>query len=309
MTTNPSGAEPMAAAFAPLRPWMKPRIGFVVLAHTDPFQVGRLVRSLAPAPVVVHCDLRTDAGTWRSMQNAVEGAHQLLPRVRAGWGSWGNVEAELSGFRALLQVEDVTHCVTLTGSDFPLWTVPDLELYLESLSGSIFDMRELPSPGWGKSGGFSRYNYRHWVWRKHMIRLPVRRELPADITPCGGSQLKILCREHIEEVLRLVRERPDLTAFWRRVWVPDETFIPSMLGSPQLCRSQAPIVRQNRWFMDWGSGRSTKSPRWLTLGQHYELLRRAMASNDQTRPWFARKFDSENSLNLLHKLRPDVVSL
>src|SRR3954454_16524877 len=86
----------------------------VVLAHTDPEQVRRLVTALAPFPVFLHCDARTPDDVFARMTTDLPDRVRLMPRRRTAWARWENVAAELDGYRAALVDTDASHVAVLT---------------------------------------------------------------------------------------------------------------------------------------------------------------------------------------------------
>jgi hypothetical protein len=270
----------------------------VVLAHNDAPQVRRLIAALDPFPVVLHCDSRTTESVYAEMTADLPDRVQLLPRLATGWARWENVAAELAGYQVALDTTDSPHIAVLTGSDYPLESTSTIASYLVDRDGmSITPFRPLPLPKWGRSGGFARLRYPHWVVGKRMLRLPVPRRLPGDLTPAGGSQLKVLSRHHTKRVLEVRRERPDLERFWRRSWIPDETFVASVLCSASLVPDwQEHNIGTNLWFIDWAGGWQ-KSPRWLTSSDAAAVLAARRKPNDTK--LFARKFSSQHSGGLL----------
>jgi hypothetical protein len=171
------------------------------------------------------------------------------------------------------------------------------------LEGHIGDsfavVNELPYAAWGKSGGLSRLRYRHWGFGKRMLRLPIPRRLPQDITFTGGSQSKVLARDHARAVVQVADEHQELVRFWRRAWVPDETFVYSILNSPKFVPSwKEQLVSANLWWIGWDSTRR-KSPPWLGMDHRDKLLSRQKPAGQQVPVLFARKFSTEFSTPVL----------
>ncbi|WP_083420795.1 beta-1,6-N-acetylglucosaminyltransferase [Curtobacterium sp. MCBA15_009] len=272
----------------------------VVLAHEDPVHVRRLVEALDPFPVFLHCDSRTPDDVHRAMTEGLPDRVRLLPRIRTGWARWENVEAEVAGYRAALAETDATHVAVLTGSDYPLASPAETTALLEAHRDRSFVFAHpLPHPEWGRDGGVGRIRYRHWAWRKHMLRLPVPRRAPRDVVLTGGSQLKVLARRHAAAVVDTVDRRPDLTHFWRRTWVADETFVLSVLGSPALVPGFADEhVPHSLWWIGW-DGTAQKSPPWLTIEDAGRLLAGRTDTADALPQVFARKFSTDRSADLL----------
>ncbi|ROP60490.1 beta-1,6-N-acetylglucosaminyltransferase [Curtobacterium sp. PhB115] len=272
----------------------------IVLAHEDPEHVRRLVEALDPFPVFLHVDARTPDHVFRAMTDGLPARVRLLPRIRTGWAKWENVAAEVSGYRAALAETDATHVAVLTGSDYPLANATEVTALLEAhRHESFIAVHPLPYAEWGPNGGVARLRYPHWAWRKHMLRLPVPRRLPHDVVPAGGSQMKVLARQHAAAVVDAVDQRPDLVRFWRRSWVADETFVPSVLNSPALTPGFADEhVPHALWWIGW-DGTARKSPPWLTTADAGQVLERRTDPDVELPHLFARKFSTDRSADLL----------
>ncbi|PRY67031.1 O-antigen/teichoic acid export membrane protein [Glaciihabitans tibetensis] len=275
-------------------------VACVILAHTDPAQLRRLIEAVDPFPVFLHCDPKTPPETFARMVEGLPERCRLLDRYPTGWARWGNVEAELAGYRAALAETDASHIAVLTGTDYPLASSAEITSILGGYHDkSIANLHLLPFEDWGMGGGIGRLRYRHWAYRKHTIRLPIPRRIPRDIVLAGGSQLKILSRRHAAAVVAAAEARPDLVAFWRRSWIPDETFVPSILSTPQFVPGwQEEHENASAWWIGW-TNPPTKSPPWLGSEMRDELLE-GRQYGEQTFPrLFARKFSSERSSELL----------
>lgn len=275
----------------------------VVLAHQDAAQVRRLVRALDPFPVFLHCDSRTPERVFEAMTRDLPARCTVLPRIATGWARWENVAAELAGYRAALAATDTTHVGLFTGTDYPIVSTAHVSAFLEDHRGrSIARYRLLPIPDWGRGGGRPRLRYRHRAVRKHMIRIPVPRRLPAGIVPAGGAQMKILAREHAAALLRFVDTRPDVVDFWRSTWIADETFVGSVLHSPGVVPDwAAENTSRDLWWQGW-DGSPSKSPPFLDMS-HLDWLHAARAGTveggDGMPKLFARKFATLTSGELL----------
>ncbi|GAA3337469.1 hypothetical protein GCM10017714_04640 [Curtobacterium pusillum] len=286
----------------------------IVLAHEDPRHVRRLVEALDPFPVFLHCDAKTPETVFRAMTDGLPDRVRLLPRISTGWAKWENVAAEVSGYRAALAATDATHVAVLTGSDYPLANPAEVTALLEAhREESFVAVHPLPYEAWGRDGGRARIRYRHWAWRKHMLRLPIPRRVPRDVVFAGGSQLKVLARHHAASVVDAFDRRPDLVRFWRRAWIADESFVPSVLSSPALTPGFAEEhVAHPLWWIGW-DGSARKSPPWLSLPDAERLLARRTGSDVDLPHVFARKFSTERSSDLLDLvdeafgLRPEAV--
>jgi hypothetical protein len=275
----------------------------VVLAHNDPVQVRRLIAALDPFPVFLHCDARSPHTVFEQMTADLPDRVRVMPRLRTPWARWGVVAAELEGYREALATTGASHVALLSGSDYPLRSTEEIAQLLGRMPGrSIAWSRPMPVPNWGLGGGHWRLQFSYAAWRKHMLVLPVPRRLPQGLVLAGGSQSKILARHHVEAVLRAVEERPGLVRRWRHSWIPDETFVYSLLHTPDLVpRWEEERVRASAWVIRWPDG-SVKSPPWLTSADLGVL--RAACEEPVTGPlrMFARKFATDVDTSVLDVL-------
>jgi hypothetical protein len=277
---------------------------FIVLAHRGHEQVLRLIDRLAPAPTFVHVDRSARPHVYRELlANARDyPSVRFLPRVRSPWAGWGIVEAELSGLRAAHAL-GVAHTAILTGQDYPLISLAEIEAFAQRHRGrSFLASWEYPSPLYGPDGGMQRIRYWHHPIARRRFRIPVARPFPSGIKPYGGSAYCLLSHTAIGDLLDFVSRRSDLLRFARHVWIPDELLIATALhNSP----SHKDIIDENLWFMDWPSG-DAKHPRTLRSSDADALLaaagREATAAGRARAKLFARKFDAEVDSSILDLL-------
>ncbi|MET3807691.1 hypothetical protein ABIB25_004718 [Nakamurella sp. UYEF19] len=274
-----------------------PALACILLTHRDPAHVHRLIDALDPFPVFLHCDRRTADPVFEQMTAGLPDRVTVLPRIATPWAGWMAVEAEIAGYRAALAQSSATHIATLSGSDYPLVSTERIAAYLDDHDGrSIVGFDPLPRAPWGRDGGLARLRYRHRPWRQHMIRIPLPRRIPSDVAPAGGSVHKVLARHHAQQLVDAFDSRPDLRAFWRHSWAPDETFIPTILNSPLFAPdwAESHAFSEDLWFIDWAGG-GGKSPEWMRIDHLPKLTERAAAGSTL----FARKFSSDRAPGLL----------
>lgn len=265
----------------------------IILAHNDATHVRRLVDALDPFPIYLHCDARTSEPTFQAMTHRLPDRVRLLKRQATPWASWGLVGAELAGYRAWLADGRSGHVAVLSGSDYPVASSAAITATLQRHAGfSLAESRMLPIPAWGRDGGYWRFRYAFRPWRKRALLLPIPRPLPSGISLAGGSQFKILAHRHVAALVAAVDAHPHLIARFRRTWVPDETFVHSLLNTAAFVPSfRSELIPHSPWFTNWQNAGRTKSPSWLTCDDLAEIR----AASDQR--WdhpvlFARKFSS-----------------
>ena len=302
-------------------------LAVVLLAHADAAQVRRLLASLEPLPVFLHCDAKTPATVFDAMVARLPEHVRTTPRVRTSLSSWSLVEAELVALREALWHSDARHIAVLSGADYPLVPVTEIVAELASWGDeSYFWNVPMPFPSWdtprNPDGGLWRLRRRFLTFRGQVLyvrgiplRWPFPRRIPPELQLRASSQWKIYSRRHAEALLEVVDSRPDLVRFWQHTLVPDEMFAATVLASEALVGSGNVLARctAHAWYMDWPEGEGVYHPRWLE-NRDFEALANASQGRHVTpaearptevqgqRRLFGRKFSSDRSSALLDRV-------
>ena len=79
----------------------------------------------------------------------------------------------------------------------------------------------------------------------------MNRQAPDGVIPFYGQAQLVISMPLVRWLLDQVERRPELVKFFRRTWMPNELFIPSLAMSSPM----APDVSgANLWFTDWSGG-------------------------------------------------------
>ena len=252
------------------------RLAAVILAHADSAQARRLFAALPGVDLFLHCDLATPREELSAMVMDVGDRVHVLPRQRTPLSGWSLVSAELQGVRSALAHSDAAHIVVMSGACYPLWNVRDLETELEAFAGrSLLDSVPLPHEAWGTTrnpdGGLWRFNRRFASLRGrplHVRGVPIRgrrQSIPAGLVLHAGSQWKVYARAHARRLIEVADSRPDIVKFFTRSFVPDESFAPTVLNSPELVGDAAlEMAGGSAWYMEWPPAPLRDHPVWLS---------------------------------------------
>lgn len=271
-----------------------PNVCFLLLTHRSSEQVRRIVEAVSPCPVLVHVDARADRKVWSGFQDLAERYAQveLVPRQTTGWASWGLVQATINGLECSLGL-DCTHVVKMTGQDYPLRPIEViLAFFDENRDMSWIPHDEIPVDFLAeKDGGLSRTKHWHMAVRGRSVRVPMNRQAPDGVIPFYGQAQLVISMPLVRWLLDQVERRPELVKFFRRTWMPNELFIPSLAMSSPM----APDVSgANLWFTDWSGGGS--HPKLLRREDIDELTAVALGQAGELpggrTKFFARKFDA-----------------
>ena len=280
---------------------------YIVISHRNPEQVVRLVRVLREGPaarVLVRHDPRWEPLDGEGLEAA--GGEPVEDRIKARWGGWSYLQLIVSCLREAAARHDPDWVLVLSGQDYPLRPLADIEADLEA---SPADARlglvrpvETRRPAVGDDEFFLRCRYRHYARpRVFPSSLPgpirplaysrdlpplvgVRRIEPAPLAFFSSADWVTLGRTGLRAVLDASEDRR-LTRHFRRVAVPSESFFASVLfTNPTLI-----IERDNRRFSPFAAG--SPHPDTLTSDDYDRLV----ASGAD----FARKFDDPAVLDAL----------
>jgi hypothetical protein len=218
------------------------------------------------------------------------------------------------------------HIAVLSGSDYPLMSVPDLvdELVAWRDHSYLWNVR-LPFRSWDTprhpDGGLWRFRHRFLTrndhvlhWRRLPLCWPWRRSIPEGLELRASSQWKIYARHHAERLLAISDTQPELIRFWRTTLVPEESVAASVLATPGLMGSNAlPPCHAHPWFIRWPLHKD--HPHWLTGADFDELTAARWADPvhpDDARPaidgelpgrkLFARKFATDVDTDVLDRI-------
>lgn len=280
---------------------------YVVLSHRHPEQVLRLVRTLrtgSPAcTVVLHHDDRF-AGIDDA---ALAGVERVLPPTPVAWGWASQLDAYLRCLRHALERVDFEWLTVLSGQDYPIRPLADIEASWEG-DGYVEGVPVAP-PAWSRDDGdeFARryfYAYRRVREPGPALRravaaarplvtlrdmpwgtvLGVRRRGPA-LPVRRGSDWLTLSRRAVEAV---VGAPPELVRHYRRTLAPTESLPHTVLYADPSLR----LSGDTRRYSVWAPG--SRHPAVLGLGDLDAIL----ASGAD----FARKFEDPAVLDALDRV-------
>jgi hypothetical protein len=114
---------------------------FLIYTFREPELLARTIRRLAPHPVVVHVDQKVDQAPFASGVEAEDRdrVEFLADRVRVNWGGYSQVEAIRRLVTAgIARARPDEHLVLLSGQDYPIRPVAELEEMLAGSGGRQF---------------------------------------------------------------------------------------------------------------------------------------------------------------------------
>jgi hypothetical protein len=281
------------------------KIAYLITAYDNPAHLHRLLRAIVTpnSAAYVHVDAKFDSAPFERIR--LPGVHFVKPRVAVYWGEFTMVEAILRLIEsALASAESFEYFVLISGTDYPIRPIAELEAFLQANAGTQF-INIVKMPDEDASKPLTRL--RHYkvlsgnplaiplkIVRRALIRaglLSAHRSYEAVLLgrePYAGSTWWALTRDACRYVLDFVAREASFVRFYRNTWFPDEGMIHTIIGnSPFAAR-----MRRNLTYTDW----TARGPHPEPIGPKH--IRRfieepALVSDDRYGPgevFFARKF-------------------
>lgn len=277
---------------------------YVVLAHTDPVGMARLVRRIRQLSPSCDIVVRYDDPAYVDPEVIrAAGAVPYLSRVRVGWGDWTQVEMVLGAFAFARGVSDADYFVDVSGQDYPIRDLRDWEGQVQaSGADAVLDplptqaqnyrlrwsIRTLPTTGHDLIDRGARFavnrighalaptvrlhtsdrpaDQRVWLG---ISRSLLRAEEPMPVTK--SSEWLTFGRAALDEVLRRDRHDAETRDFFQHVKIPDESYVPSILhDTPGLSIAYGETTAKH--FLP-----GQANPTWIDLDELAHLQRRSAA--------------------------------
>ncbi|AVH71446.1 beta-1,6-N-acetylglucosaminyltransferase [Nostoc sp. 'Lobaria pulmonaria (5183) cyanobiont'] len=292
-----------------------PSIGFILLTHTKPLQIYRLINKLNTMfnyPVIVchhdfsKCDLSVDTLSKNVLL--------VRPHIQTEWAGFTLVEATVQALRLMYEVSDTPDWfVLLSGADYPIKTARHI---LDDLASSPYDAyieyeqityetykRDLiPNMLWLKNS-YQRYCtktfYFHYS-KKYFAQLNMEIHLEHPLLTkaflpfskklaCfSGSQWFCANRKAAKYIIDFHEQRNVLTLYYSKLKYTDEAYFQTILANTPHLR----LKNDCRRYIDWSTG--GPHPKILLM----EDLPNLLASSAH----FGRKFDIDIDNNILDEL-------
>ena len=294
------------------------KVGFVILSHSNPGQLLRLVTRLelmfGSGSIVCHHDFERAPFNTGTFPSTVE---FVIPPLRTFWGHISLIYAELSALRILYEKADPDWFYIVSGSDYP---VMEASLIDRELQESPFDVyitfqpiRKARKPDTPRSSNrevkswhdIARHRYFESMLapdivdaiesaptvehadqllqeHRHTIVIPADRCIPSYLQ-CYAGDHWITGNRKIAEIL--LKEGPlqkELFAFFQHCRIADEAMYQTLLCNTSGVR----LAPTNKRYSDWT--KSDGHPKVLGL----EDLPKVFASGAH----FARKFGPTSSV-------------
>ncbi|WP_138500207.1 beta-1,6-N-acetylglucosaminyltransferase [Nostoc sp. PA-18-2419] len=290
-------------------------IGFVLLTHTKPLQIYRLINTLNRMfnyPVIVchhdfsKCDLPVNALSKNVLL--------VRPHVQTEWGGFTLIEATIQSLQLMYEAANAPDWfVLLSGADYPIKTARqiledlasnpyDAYIQYEQITYETYKLDLKPNMLWLKNS-YQRYCTKSFSFnylKKYFAQLniEIRLEHPlltkaflpfSNKLACfSGSQWFCANRKAAEYIIDFHSQKNAVTLYYQKLKYTDESYFQTILANAPHLK----LKNDRRRYIDWSTG--GPHPKILLM----EDLPNLVASSAH----FARKFDINIDSNILNEL-------
>ncbi|MBX2916021.1 MAG: hypothetical protein KF856_12195 [Cyclobacteriaceae bacterium] len=276
------------------------RVANIVIAHTNPTQVCKLVNQF-PADLFhnyVHIDARQHLKAYSSLLKQ-RNVTLLANRRKLVWAGYGFVQVTLDALNLIKKSKsEFCYINLLSGMDFPIKPVEKFHQYLakeySSEQNEFFEILSLDI--WPGAHRFERYHLCDWTikgryFTERIINkvIPKRKFYNGKMIPFGRSAWFTATDQFIKYAVEFIDRNPDFIKFLKTTWSPDEFIWNTLImNSPFQRRVHAGNLR----YIDWSEGKV--SPKVFTQEDLSTLL--------NVPDFLARKFDERIDNIILQQL-------
>ncbi|HMK90957.1 MAG TPA: beta-1,6-N-acetylglucosaminyltransferase [Methylocystis sp.] len=276
------------------------KIAYIILAHTAPLHLARLVDALTfeQNGIFVHIDAKTDINIYNDF---ISKRVAILPeRVPVHWGDFSQVEAILLLLStALAHPARYDYFTLLSGVDYPIQPNTYIMDFFRRNAGCEFiNMVKMPAPEIGKPISRLTQYFRRPGETAAQATYRDHAKVFGAVAPYAGGTWWSLTRATCERVLAFVSKKPEIVEFYKNTHCPDEGFFQTAVANAVPDAK----IRTNLTYADWSTG--GRSPSELT-DEHLAVLGRDVVIGKsgcgEGEVLFARKF-SDASEELVGRL-------
>tara|TARA_R110001583_G_scaffold145875_1_gene297888 strand:- start:11415 stop:12344 length:930 start_codon:yes stop_codon:yes gene_type:complete len=297
-------------------------INYIILAHKNPTQVGRLVKTLNVSNVFfyIHIDKKTQIAPFLKELNHLENVYFFIEkRVNVIWGNISQVEATMLGIKKIISDNRNGYCVLMSGQDYPIKSNKYILDFFKNNYGKNFIRSKPIDEVWKKKSASYRVHkysfhlidnmrtrtsitniYNKEFFTKHNIKSLAKliiskkriyafkiffiRKFPKSLKAYGGNQWWAFPIETIKYINEYVEENKFYLKYHKFTHIPDEIFFQSIISN----FFNKTEIRDTITFVDW----SAKN-RPLPVTYNSSDLEALKTKNNYL---FARKFDLDSKI-------------
>lgn len=292
------------------------KIAFLILAHTDPNQLERLMRAInLNCRIFIHLDKKVDIHNFSGIE-LPSNAEFIKERTKVDWAGFNMIKATLSLMQSALDSgEKFTHLALMSGLDYPIKPISALQDLLFQNTNRQFirfiDIEDSPEyylPRAQKYYYFDRFLPRYDTQLRKLIsatmNLFLRKSLLKGIKHAYGSQMWAITPPCAAYILDFVKDNNEFIHWHKSSMAPDETFFHTIIAN-------SPFLNQTDGFEKF-TGRGCYKLTNLHLTHHTAAKTYNELDFDDIQKsgkYFVRKVTTKDSTELMDRMDVELLEL
>lgn len=274
------------------------KIAHLILAHTAPEQLTRLVKRLwhEDASFFIHLDSKADIALFSELA-AMAQVTFVQQRVNVKWGAYSIVQATINGFKEIsASGQNFDFVNLLSGADYPLLSTQYVHDFFSANQGKNFMHFLRVADEWTEA--VTRLTQYHLTLYSFPAQYRVQgmlnkllptRKMPNGLIPVGRSQWFTITSDAMRYIIDYLDNNKNVVRFFRLTWAPDEIIFQTVLYNSPFRDS---MVNDNLVYVDWSAKQA--SPKTLDMEDKALLM--------PSGKLFARKFDMKTKPQIMDYL-------
>lgn len=294
------------------------KIAYLILAHSDPTQLGMLCKALDKEYCDLYIHIDAKQSDMEIFKKAAAGTNAcfLKERISVSWSGISMIDAQnLLIKRALVYKQKYSHIVFLSGSCYP---IKNTSLIYERLTQNprsqyikYIDMRESPehyikqiTQKWFKEPIIG--DTKSWlllflskVTRRLLNKLKIQNYWNEKMIPYCGSTWCALTTDCCQYIIDFQDENPWYRQMNKYTFCPDEHFYHTIVGNSQFSTDPLPFESRGTWRFANFHIIDPSLSKWFTVDDWD-----AVVSSDK---FFVRKVRSFDSKALVDRINRELL--
>jgi hypothetical protein len=273
------------------------RLAHLILAHSNPLQLARLVKKLSHpnADVYIHLDVKIEPALFQFIED-FPNTFFIKNNISVVWCEYSTIQATLNSMKEILETGNVySHINLLSGADYPLKSAQHIQKFLFANADKSFMWYDDIFKDWVHGQArinnyyMGDYNFPGRYRVSSMMRkLLPNRKAPNGMVAYGRSQWLTITPACALYAIKYVHDHPSVQRFFRMTWAVDEVFFQTILCNSPL---KGTLVNDNLRYIKLGDD---FRPVTYTLADAPDLI----ASGK----FYARKFDIGKDADIFEAL-------
>lgn len=293
------------------------KIAYLILTHTDPSQLERLVNAINyNCNIFIHLDKKTDLIEYTKDIALPENAIFISDRVNVNWGGFSMVHATLNLIKSALETEEeFSHLVFLSGLDYPIQPIKRIHnSFVKNPHKQFIRFINIEdSPEYYLKVASHFYFRDSWfpydtILRKIITKLStsqtiIKKKPLKNIKRAFGFANWAITSQCAAYILKFVEENQQFVKYYKTHDCPDEFFFHTIIANSL-------FFSETEGFYEY-KGRGTPKYSYFHIfrsGKHdkvYELSDFNELKNSNK--FFARKITSKDSLELIKRIDEELL--